>query len=241
MHGFEQAGCTLAAADAHGDNTVLRARPASHFIRECPCHTRAGHSERMPDRDRSAVHVQLFHRNAQPVATVDHLHGKGFVQLPQVNVANLKPVSVKQSWARQTPGRYPSRPARNPPRQSHGRSAYTECRVDRRARATSAEWRKRHPIAGKSFPRSRDPRPLAGSKTGFSASSPSSVVSGRLHSSRSQPLPGCPMCFACFPVQQRHVTPIGAISSSKKPSSCARAVRCWLTSEYSSCACRLIL
>jgi hypothetical protein len=40
------------------------------------------------DRDRAAVHVQLVVRNADAVPAVDHLHGEGLIQLPQVDVGN---------------------------------------------------------------------------------------------------------------------------------------------------------
>ena len=48
-------------------------------------HARAGHPERMADRNRSAVDVQLLRIDPQPVAAVDHLHGEGFVQFPQID------------------------------------------------------------------------------------------------------------------------------------------------------------
>ena len=50
----------------------------------------AAHAVRVAQRDGAAVHIQAIGGNAQLVAAVDHLHGKGFVQLPQVDVADLQ-------------------------------------------------------------------------------------------------------------------------------------------------------
>ncbi len=46
----------------------------------------AAHAVGMTQGDRAAVHVQAVGRDAELVAAVQHLHGEGFVQLPQVDV-----------------------------------------------------------------------------------------------------------------------------------------------------------
>jgi hypothetical protein len=83
--------------------------------------------------------------------------------------------------------------------------------------------------------------PLVVSNTGASFCSPSSVVSGRLHSSRSTRACSSPTFSPDFLSSTARVTSIGAISPEKKPSCCARATRCWLIKEYSSCASRVTL
>src|SRR5439155_654828 len=60
------------------------------------------------------------------------------------------------------------------------------------------------------------PWPLFGSKYGLSASSPSSVVSGRLHSSRSQQTSWVPIFSPVFLSSTAFVTFMGAISPEKK-------------------------
>ena len=76
-------------------------------------------------------------------------------------------------------------------------------------------------------------------KDGFSLASPSSVVSGRLHSSCAMStssnarLPSAP--FTAF------FTCIGMMSFLNLPSRCPAAVRCWLKSAYLSWSSREIL
>jgi len=82
------------------------------------------------------------------------------------------------------------------------------------------------------------PWPLSVSKTGDNLASPSALVSGRLHSSRSTTCASSPTTAPVRSMRARR-TSIGTISPAKKPFACARAVRCWLTSAYSSCASRV--
>jgi alkylation response protein AidB-like acyl-CoA dehydrogenase len=91
------------------------------------------------------------------------------------------------------------------------------------------------------LPAVTEPWPLVGSKCGLSASRPSSVVSGRLHSSLSATTSSLPITSFVFLSNTDLVTLIGAISFLKKPSCWARAVRCWLSREYSSWTWRLTL
>ena len=50
----------------------------------------AAHAVGVTHGDGTAVHVQTITGNAQLVAAVNHLHGKGFVEFPQINVADLE-------------------------------------------------------------------------------------------------------------------------------------------------------
>ena len=74
---------------------VLRAAPLA-FDQDMAGHARAAHAERMADRDRAAVHVELVLRNAEPVAAVEHLAGERLVQLPQVDVVHLHAGALQQ-------------------------------------------------------------------------------------------------------------------------------------------------
>ena len=69
---------------------------------------------------------------------------------------------------------------------------------------------------------------------------PSSVVSGRLHSSRSIVTCFCEVCPVALSVTAM-VTVIGTISSRCLPDSWKAAVRFWEVSAYSSCASRVTL
>ena len=59
-------------------------------------HAGAAHAVGVADRDRAAVDVELVVRDAELVAAVDHLHGEGLVQLPQVDVVDLQAVALEQ-------------------------------------------------------------------------------------------------------------------------------------------------
>src|SRR5678816_3865811 len=93
--GLEQTGCSLAATDAHGDDAVF-ALAALELVGDGADHARAGHAERMPDRDRPAVRVQLVHGDAERVAAVDDLGGEGLVQLPHVDIFHLEPGALQE-------------------------------------------------------------------------------------------------------------------------------------------------
>ena len=76
-------------------------------------------------------------------------------------------------------------------------------------------------------------------RTGFSLARPSSVVSGRLHSSEVSVTCSWLTALVALSVTSL-VTVIGTISSDSRPACWAAAVRRWLSSEYSSCAARLM-
>src|SRR5438034_6699603 len=61
-----------AAADAHRDDRMLGAATLA-FDQDMPGHARAAHAERVTDRDRAAVDIELVHRNAETIATIEHL------------------------------------------------------------------------------------------------------------------------------------------------------------------------
>ena len=85
--------------------------------------------------------------DAEPVAAVDHLHGEGFVQFPQVDVVDLQSVAFEQlGHGKHRADAHFVRLAAGDG-ESRGRSACTGCPVRRRARATSAAWPRRRRTA----------------------------------------------------------------------------------------------
>jgi hypothetical protein len=78
-----------AAADAHGDDDALGAA-ALAFDERVAGQALAGDAVGVAHRDGAAVDVQAVARDAQLVAAIDHLHRERFVQLPQVDVADLQ-------------------------------------------------------------------------------------------------------------------------------------------------------
>src|SRR6476620_398929 len=92
---LEQAGSAHAAADAHGDDGVFGAAAAA-FDQHVAGHARAAHAVGMADRDGAAVDVEPFLRNAEAVAAIEHLARERFVELPQVDVADLEALASEQ-------------------------------------------------------------------------------------------------------------------------------------------------
>ena len=87
--------CALASAYAHGHYAVARFA-ALHFVGDRSHHARAGHAEGMADGDRSAVHVQLVHGDAETIAAVDDLHGESFVEFPEIDIVDVKALALEQ-------------------------------------------------------------------------------------------------------------------------------------------------
>src|SRR5437667_3652672 len=82
---FEESCRAHAAADAHRHHDV--SHPAAFTLDERVAdQAAAGHAVRMADRNRAAIDVEPVVGNAEPVATVDHLYGERFVQLPEADV-----------------------------------------------------------------------------------------------------------------------------------------------------------
>jgi hypothetical protein len=57
---------------------------------------RPGHVISMAERHRPAVDVELIRIDAKLVATIDHLHSMGLVQLPQVDIVDRPRVPLQQ-------------------------------------------------------------------------------------------------------------------------------------------------
>src|SRR3954464_2024168 len=94
---LEQARAALAAADAHRDDAPLRLAPAA-FLQDVAGETRAGHAERMADRDRTAVNIVLLGIDAELVARIEALAGEGLVELPEIDVVDLQAMALQQFW-----------------------------------------------------------------------------------------------------------------------------------------------
>src|SRR5262249_50725445 len=96
----EQPRRTHAAPDAHGDHGVagLAALALDEGVAD---QTRAAHAVGVADGDGAAVDVVLLGVDAEPVAAVEALHGKGLVELPEVDVGDLEAVALQQLWHRE--------------------------------------------------------------------------------------------------------------------------------------------
>src|SRR5262249_42095230 len=92
---LEQAGATLAAADAHRDHTPFGLATMA-FLQDVAGQPRTGHAERVADRDRAAVHIVLGRVDAEPVAAIEALAGEGLVQLPDVDSVDLEAMALQQ-------------------------------------------------------------------------------------------------------------------------------------------------
>src|SRR5689334_11970415 len=64
-------------------------------------HARAGHSVRMADGNGAAVDIVPLGIDAEPVAAVKRLHGKGLVELPKTDVVDTEPMLPQQPWNRE--------------------------------------------------------------------------------------------------------------------------------------------
>src|SRR4051812_39453570 len=92
---LEQPSRPHSPADAHGDHHVLYAAPLA-FDQRVAGEPRAGHSIGVPDRDRAAVDVEDFVRDAELILAIEHLDGERLVQLPQADVVNLQAEAIEQ-------------------------------------------------------------------------------------------------------------------------------------------------
>src|SRR5690349_156836 len=94
LHHFEQPRRAHATADAHRDHHVAR----TEALARDECMTREplpAHAERMSDGDRATVDVESIVGNTQPIAAIKHLHGKGFVELPETDVLHREPCAFE--------------------------------------------------------------------------------------------------------------------------------------------------
>ena len=120
---------------------------------QVPGHPRAGHAERVADRDRPAVDVEDVVVDAELVAAIERLAGEGLVQLPEVDVVDLQPLALEQARNGKDRARCPSRRARSPRPQSPGTArAASAPRAPRRPRAP-APAPPRRPRAARRCPR----------------------------------------------------------------------------------------
>src|SRR4051794_6651015 len=91
---LEEACAAHASPDAHGYDDVLGAA-ALAFLQHVAREPGAGHAIRVADGDGAAVDVVDGGIDAQLVAAVEALRGKGFVQFPKVDVAYLQAVTFQ--------------------------------------------------------------------------------------------------------------------------------------------------
>src|SRR6185436_8614210 len=91
---LEETRGALTAAHAHRDDAVARLAP-EHLVGERADHARARHAERVADRDRAAVDVELLGIDPQAIAAVDDLRGERLVELPHVDVVDLEAVALE--------------------------------------------------------------------------------------------------------------------------------------------------
>src|SRR5262245_60927660 len=86
LDALEEAGGAHSAADAHRDDGIAAA-PALELVEGRRRQLGAGAPERMSERDRTAVHVELLVRDLEHALHVDGLAGEGLVDLEQIDVA----------------------------------------------------------------------------------------------------------------------------------------------------------
>src|SRR5207248_10054712 len=91
---LDNPGRARPGADAHGHHAVT-GTASQHLVGDGADHARARHAERVPDRDRAAVDVQVRRIEAERVAAVDDLRGEGLVQLPDVDVLYRQPMALQ--------------------------------------------------------------------------------------------------------------------------------------------------
>src|SRR5690242_17559885 len=97
LHPFERERDSLADADAHGRERQLAAG-ALELLGCGEREARAGHSERVAERDRSAVgvHLRRVVREAELAEDREPLRGERFVELDDVEVGDLQALALHQ-------------------------------------------------------------------------------------------------------------------------------------------------
>src|ERR1700744_1588986 len=88
LHALDDRGSTHAAADAQRDQRG-RLVAALEFVEHGAENHRAGCAERMAERDRSTIDVDLGVIDFERLDIAQHHRGKGFVELEQVDVRLL--------------------------------------------------------------------------------------------------------------------------------------------------------
>src|SRR6476661_7701226 len=92
---LEQGGLPLADADAHRRHAVAAAAPAQ-LVQEGDDEARAAHPQRVPERDRAAVHVHPGRIEAELADHGEALGGEGLVQLDEIDVVAGDPGPLEQ-------------------------------------------------------------------------------------------------------------------------------------------------
>src|SRR5271165_5415146 len=86
---FENTGCALAAADAHGHHAIARVF-AMHFAEQRGGQLRAGAAEGMAERDRAAVGIYAIEIEARFADYGERLGREGFVEFDDADVFGLE-------------------------------------------------------------------------------------------------------------------------------------------------------
>src|SRR6476661_2863650 len=90
VEAFDDHGHALTAADAHGLHAVAGAG-VLEAVEEGGHDAGAGHPERMAERDRATVDVQLLPRDPEVHCRRDHLCRERLVDLDEVDVVDGEP------------------------------------------------------------------------------------------------------------------------------------------------------
>src|SRR5690348_13298189 len=101
LHPFERERDSLADADAHGRESELPAA-ALKLLGSGAREARAGHAERVAERNRATVrvHALIVVRDAELTEDGEALRGEGLVQFDDIEVADLQAEPFHQFFAR---------------------------------------------------------------------------------------------------------------------------------------------
>src|ERR1700722_3761269 len=100
MHDFEQPGSTHSAADAHRHHDIS-GFPPPPLDQRVPHQAGAGHTVGVADRDRTAVDIEFLRIDPEFIAAVDDLHRKCFVELPEIDIVDIKTMTLEQARHRE--------------------------------------------------------------------------------------------------------------------------------------------
>src|SRR5688500_13574768 len=93
---FEKSCGAHAAAHAHGDDGVFGLAPAT-LDQGVAGQARSGHAVGMANRDRAAIDVELFRIDPELIPAMDDLHCECLVQFPEIDIFDLKSVTLEKS------------------------------------------------------------------------------------------------------------------------------------------------
>src|ERR1700722_19617891 len=100
MHDFEQPGSPHSTADAHRHDGIS-GFPPPPFDQRMTRQPGAGHAVGVADRDRTAVDIEFLRIDPEFIAAVDDLHRKGFVELPEIDIIDIKTMTLEQTRDRE--------------------------------------------------------------------------------------------------------------------------------------------